>query len=244
VYALIELMPKLFNQKGIVSPSIIFVLLAALGLIAFILFTQSASFKTEPAVSLYPKKQSEAAQTQTGNGAPSGSHYQLNLIGVPKGKTAEMTGDNGRRIFVNLFGNTKVFLSQSTDGSFGVLDANGTDGNGATFKLPAPGDYTVWARALGKPGGSSTLTSCAIDPVSGETVCSTDMLVSVRTSGGSKFTNVTKELTTITIDPTLASTLGLTCSGTVNIFDACLQDYFWSYDNNGLKLLQLRFYQR
>src|SRR2546426_2434995 len=27
------------------------------------------------------------------------------------------------------------------------------------------------------------------------------------------------------------------------LFDSSLQNYFWSYDNNGLKLLQLRFYQ-
>ena len=26
------------------------------------------------------------------------------------------------------------------------------------------------------------------------------------------------------------------------LFDNALEDYFWSYDNNGLKLLQLRFY--
>ncbi len=183
-----------------------------------------------------------AATGTTGNGAPSGAHYNLNIIGVPQGKTADMTGNNGSRIFVPLYGSTKILLSQSTDGTFQVLDANGTDGS-ASFQLPAPGTYSVWARALGKPGGSSTMQTCAVDPVTGETICSTDMLVSVRGTGKSSFTNVTKQLTTITIDPTLAASLGLTCSGTVNIFDPCLQNYFWSYDNNGLKLLQLRFYQ-
>jgi hypothetical protein len=29
---------------------------------------------------------------------------------------------------------------------------------------------------------------------------------------------------------------------TVNVFNPCLQNYFWNYNNNGLKLLQLRFY--
>ncbi len=178
----------------------------------------------------------------TGNGAPSGSHYNLNIIGVPNNKTASMTGSDGHTIFTKLEGNSKIWLDQSTDGTFKVLDANGTDSNGASFQLPAPGDYTIWARALGKPNASSTMTTCAIDPVSGETVCSTDALISVRGTGQSKFTNVTKQLTTIDIDPTLAATLGLTCTGTINIFDACLQDYFWNYDNHGLKLLQLRFY--
>jgi hypothetical protein len=27
------------------------------------------------------------------------------------------------------------------------------------------------------------------------------------------------------------------------LFDEALEDYYWSYDNNGLKLLQLRFYE-
>jgi hypothetical protein len=28
----------------------------------------------------------------------------------------------------------------------------------------------------------------------------------------------------------------------VGLFNNCLQDYFWNYENHGLKLLQLRFY--
>ena len=31
--------------------------------------------------------------------------------------------------------------------------------------------------------------------------------------------------------------------GTVSLFDPCLLQYFWLYVNNGLKLVQLRFYQ-
>ena len=44
----------------------------------------------------------------TGNGAPSGPHYNLNIIGVPKDKTADMTGNNGHRIFVPLLGKTSI----------------------------------------------------------------------------------------------------------------------------------------
>src|SRR5262245_8793813 len=54
-----------------------------------------------------------------GNGAPSGAHYNLNVIGVPKGKSADMTGNNGHRIFVALQSKTKILLSP---GDFGVLD--------------------------------------------------------------------------------------------------------------------------
>ena len=39
----------------------------------------------------------------TGNGAPSGSHYQVNIIGVSNPKTTDLT-NNGRRIFVPLAG--------------------------------------------------------------------------------------------------------------------------------------------
>ena len=60
--------------------------------------------------------------------------------------------------------------------------------------------------------------------------------------------------TTITVDdaldPELAacidgdgdSTDGLPDSYDVSLFDRSFENYFWNYDNNGLKLLQLRFY--
>lgn len=176
------------------------------------------------------------------NGAPSGAHYNLNIIGVPKNKTASMSGNMGHRIFVPLYGKTKILLSE---GSFQVLDANGTDANGASFQLPNPdpdGDgktsYSVFARALGKPGGSARIVTCATDPLTLEEVCSTLSYVAVRESGKSRFTNVSAELLFIYAD--------LDGDGTderYSLFDDRLQDYFWSYDNTGLKLLQLRFYE-
>jgi hypothetical protein len=38
------------------------------------------------------------------------------------------------------------------------------------------------------------------------------------------------------VDPTTGQTV------TVSIFDNALIDYFWNYQNNGLRLAQLRFY--
>lgn len=195
----------------------------------------------------------------TGNGAPSGPHYNLNIIGVKKGKTAPMDGDNGHRIFVDLWGNTKILLYEGD--TFEVLDANGTDNNGGAFQLPNPdpdGDgvtsYSVYARALGGPNGKATLTTCAEDPATGEEVCSTDNEVFVRTVGkgnSSKFTNVSKELLTLSIvidseeTPDLAECLGVEGVEEVQVglFDDCLENYFWDYENEGLKLLQLRFYE-
>lgn len=177
------------------------------------------------------------AAALAGNGAPSGKHFSLNLIGVPKNKTATIT--SGNRIFLPLEGTAKVNLSQ---GDFQVLDANGTDGV-AAFQLPAPdadGDgvtsYSVFARALGKPNGSIKANTCASDVVSGELVCSLETLVQIRNKGKSTFSNVSRELLSISAD--------IDGDGTVErvpLFDSRLQDFFWSLDNQGLKLLQLRF---
>lgn len=176
----------------------------------------------------------------TGNGAPSGSHYSLNIIGVPRNKSADMTGNEGHRIFVSMSGRTKIELGE---GDFQVLDANGTDGV-ARFQLPNPdpdGDgvttYSVFARALGTPGGSSVTTTCATDPTTGEEVCSTEQLVLVRGTGRSSFSDVSRDLLFIYADID-----GDGDEDRVSLFDDRLTDYFWQYDNNGLKLAQLRFY--
>jgi hypothetical protein len=218
-----------------------------------------------------------APSALTGNGAPSGTHYNLNIIGVPQDKTADMTGSNGHVIFVQLFGgdsasslngkdfNTisktnKILLSPAPAGeSFQVLDANATDSNGAQFQLPADVSttWTVWARALGKPGRTANMTTCAteavVDPVTGattqEVICSLATLTMTRTKN-SKFQNVSSDLLFITllVDPAtngdLATCLGVTAATQVSVplFNGCLQNYFWNYQNNGLKLLQLRFY--
>src|SRR5919106_1702625 len=95
---------------------------------------------------------------ETGNGAPTGAHYTLNIIRVPKGKSPNFNGGNGHRIFVDLgrngTANTRINLGP---GDFAVIDANGTDGS-AAFQLPNPdpdGDgttlYSVYVRVLGKP---------------------------------------------------------------------------------------------
>lgn len=176
----------------------------------------------------------------SGNGSPSGSHFNLNIIGVPKGKSASMTGSLGRRIFVPLEGKTKILLSQ---GDFQVLDANGTDGS-ASFQLPNPDPendgittYSVYARALGKPGGQSKATPCATDPVTGEVYCSTKSVVSVRTKGKSSFSDVSSSLLYLYVDLD-----GDGQTERYNLFNSALEDYYWDYDNQGLRLLQLRFY--
>ncbi len=175
-----------------------------------------------------------------GNGSLSGAHYNLNIIGVPKAKSADMTVGDGHRIFVPLTGNVAITLKE---GDFQVLDGNGTDGK-AAFQLPNPDPdndgvtaYSVYARALGKPGGSSTTTPYIVD-ADGNTWYSTESMVLVRGTGKSSFTNVSKELLYVWVD--------IDGDGVVDrlpLFGDATFQYFWDYDNNGLKLAQLRFYE-
>src|SRR3989441_7285631 len=72
------------------------------------------------------------AAAQNGNGAPNGSHYNLNIIGVPRAKSSNPDWTSGNVIFVNLGTKdgaavtTKILLSQSAEaGVFAVLDKNG-----------------------------------------------------------------------------------------------------------------------
>jgi len=193
--------------------------------------------------------------TWMGNGMPSGAHFNLNLIGVPQEKDADMTGNNGHRIFVPLVGQTKIMLSE---GEFEVLDANGTDGY-AAFQLPNPDEdcdgvteYSVFVRELGKPNGEAVIQSCYTDVVTGEEYCAADHDGGVlevylsRETGKPKTTNVSKNL--LYVDYCAEWTDNgdgtFTCDRwTITpLFGSDAENFFWKYDNDGLKLAQLRFY--
>ena len=181
------------------------------------------------------------ATAGSGNGAPSGPHYDLNIIGVPKGKSASMTGTSGRSLFVPLWSSCKINLQQ---GPFDVLDRNCTDGS-ALFQLPNPDPnntgsttYSVWARALGKPGGSSSTQTCFVDSTTGSTYCSIYQMLLVRSSGKSSFQNVSQQLLYVYYCDTATSKIVR-----VPLFSSPLYQFYWNYTNNGLKLAQLRFYQ-
>jgi hypothetical protein len=222
-----------------------------------------------------------AGNDVTGNGAPSGPHYSLNIIGTSE-KTMNDDIAAGNVIFVLLDGKTKISLVEGEE--FAVLDKNGTDQDGATFQLPDPGldpfdledvgdadtvaDYSVYVRPLGKPGGFSTITTCAdvleselSDFFSGKDVkvlnmaadlggvCSIEQVgeeITLRESGKSSFTNVTAELLTVVlqveIDDDGDGQFDETRTVRVPIFDDILENEYWEYDNDGLRLLQVRFY--
>jgi hypothetical protein len=208
-----------------------------------------------------------ALPAYAGNGAPSGSHYNLNIIGMDTCKTQDMTNTSGHTIFVDLNYSdgtptsptattslnpkNKIFLQE---GPFDVIDRNACDG--AVFQLPqndcttATVDtvsgctYDVYVRALGSPKNNpyAQMTTCRIDTSVDEYQCSTETVTVQRNKGKSTFTNVTKELTTLCLDTYVDANYDGKCDERHLLFEDAVYQYFWDYDNHGLRLAQLRFY--
>lgn len=174
-----------------------------------------------------------------GNGTPNGYHFELNILGAKTSNCLQTDGSGGNWIFVALYGTSDIFLQQGT--TFAVLDDNACTDGTAQFQLPPPVNaatgatqYTIWARAEGTPNGSGTLTTCGTDTSDGANVCSLGQTIGTRDLK-QHFHDITSLLTTV---------CGV-INGTpqcVQIFNSALTNYLWSYDNQGNKVLQLRFY--
>jgi len=192
---------------------------------------------------------STAAMAGKGNSMPSGAHYNLNIIGWANSVQADGDvwngndgGNNGHRIFiplkttyvtdpcittgpqeaVDLTANAPqkgVKITVTQGDSFGVLDCDATDGS-AEFQMQA-GNYDVYARALGKPGGCLDLDAYVFD---GDLYYLVGHIDLDRVSKKPVTKNVTQQL-----------------FGSLDVFS--YEDYFWQVYNNGLKLFQLRFYE-
>jgi hypothetical protein len=180
---------------------------------------------------------------------PSTKEYKFNLIGVSGEKVPDMTGDNGKRMFVNLSGKSTINL---TEGPFDILDANATDQNGGLFQLPDPDpdddgvtSYGVWVRTLGTPNRSAKFTSCvegdpdgAAGPAPSGEYCSIETITVERQAGKPRVYNVSRELLTICAD----LDGDLDCDKRIFLFDDDALDYLWYYDNNGLRNAQIWFF--
>jgi hypothetical protein len=179
-----------------------------------------------------------SAAAITGNGAPSGPHYNLNLIGVPQDKSADMTG-SGNRIFIHYEGQTDILLRE---GDYQVLDPNGTDGE-ASFQLPNPdgGDgnlaYSVWIRPVAGKGAIS-LSSCFTEFETNTTWCYAGSLTQNLTKSN-KFTDVSRDLLQVCADTDTTAGTNLQL---VPLFSDLGTDYFWHVDNQGMRNVQMRFY--
>jgi hypothetical protein len=147
------------------------------------------------------------------------------------------------------------------DGAAFQLPRNGTPAPGLDGVLGTPDDvlvgavYEIYLRELGKPQNDpddkSFLTTCGIsageDGIAGnaddELVCSSEQVVMFRDKGQPKAQNVTMQLTTLVlqVDSTDDGIFNPTLTR-IGIFDPLLYQYYWDYDNNGLRLVQLRFF--
>jgi hypothetical protein len=161
------------------------------------------------------------------------------------------------------------WIADNPNQDFGVIDANATNDDGALFALPDPcadadpltsctPTYAIWARA--KAGsGSATITTCADEYGTGfdgyDDIWCGDNGITLDKQTYFKAVDVSDNLLFMTIyvndlsDPELAACIGgpgATDGDTdeydIYLFDDCFENYFWNYDNNGLKNLELRFY--
>lgn len=181
-----------------------------------------------------------AANGDTGNGAPNGPHmYNLNVIGMDRYAEDPVNNGNGHRIFVKLWGKTKIML---TEGDFGVIDYNGLDGE-ASFRLPAAdadcdgsSDYSAYVRGLGMKG-HSTIETCFVDKSDGSLMCSGTEVTPISGGKRPRFTNVSKSLLTVVWDADGDGDLDRT-----PLFGDDTYGYAWDYNNYGLRLAQFRFY--
>jgi hypothetical protein len=198
------------------------------------------------------------AFAQVGQGL-SGPHYNLNFIGVPKDKTVpDMTGSDRHTVFVPLQSggdvSRQVKIYYIPGDEFRVIDGNATDDNEATIEVPSStlGDlcYDVYAVALGKPYGNAVVDAqCIIDGLVGS--C-TDALLQdgfsvTRVRGKPKrepISDVFRATGCVDLNGSLTCDTGDLQFQNVWIFNVPqLQEYFWDFDNNGLRLMQTRFYE-
>jgi hypothetical protein len=193
-----------------------------------------------------------AAQDETGNGAPSGNHYTLNILAKDNVDDKEgMDGGNGGRIFIALEGNSKIQLQEDVTEpyDFTVIDPVASPGDPAVFELPNPylsGDidgtwytrYAVYVRALGPLGKSADMYTTVVDSTGTYVYTGEIIELEHKTKGENRFQNVTVQLLTVLLDIDADGTLER-----VPLFTNSAYTYFWEIDNDGLRHAQLRFYE-
>lgn len=211
------------------------------------------------------------ALAQNGNPCPGDKEFQLNIIGMDKGKAPPMDNNDGHRIFVWLNGKSQIYMTGDTSpavglqcgNKFDVLDANATDGDGATLLVPCDPltatnldpdvCFDVYATPLGTPGGhtnidvvcafDATCLGCDIDGGS----CDLGTL-DVELAGH----NGKPQQTNISSVFRATGCIDLDASGTCNTGDIAFRNewifnieqllyYYWDYDNYGNRVVQIRF---
>jgi hypothetical protein len=197
-----------------------------------------------------------APRVATAGDMPNGTHYNLNIIAVPPNNRPPDSNTSNRHTIIaplnTVRGNVDCRIMLTNGGTtydFQVVDGFCLDGD-ASFVLPDPdpqntgvAEYQVWLALAGKPGGGANLTTCQVDKMTLEEVCSLESTITIsgnRDPGKPKWVNVTKQLLTVCLDTSVPSD-GV-CDTRQFLFDDSTKDYLWQYDNFGNRLLKLRFY--
>jgi hypothetical protein len=171
-----------------------------------------------------------------------------------------MTDSQRHTLFVPLKGTCGIGLTQTPnwDGTYKTSDFQVLEGNcfdkgitvgdttvayslSAGFQLPPPDptstgtlQYTAFVKVT-SPKGSAGMQTCFYDAALAETYCNTGMMLDLSKANYPKFENVSKSLLTVCAyvnDKWQLEPL---------FFDSDAQ-YWWEYDNNGLRHAQFRFY--
>ena len=186
-----------------------------------------------------------------------GRHFQINIIGAQHAKQGDF--DNPRRgtVFVKLNRqgaiSTKINFEPNTadPNRFAVLDGNGWDDGQVTIAVPyeyySTLSYNVYAIPLGKPNGSVHIEA---EVTWGENATGILLMEDVdlfRNNGKPIVTDISDIFRS---DGSYDPTPGAPGSGdevtwnNVWVFNVpYLEDYYWTYENNKCKLVQLRFYE-
>ena len=211
-------------------------------------------------------------QAGIGNEIPDkGEHYNLNIIGVPHDKTADMKESNRHTIFVPLGENgvpksVKIYVERNyaNPDQFQVIDRNACDEDGATIAVPFEDygtlSFNVYATALGKPGGQAKVDATVTFEEGTYGSLLMDSFTLKREGGNlnpdknnGKHKN---EPHPLNISNIFRGTGWIDVCGEMGVQDPCdisftnvwvlnvptLLEYLWDYNNEGLKLMQVRFY--
>ena len=191
-----------------------------------------------------------------------GAHYNLNIIGVPHDKTVpDMTGSNRHTIFVRLGEDgspedvdINVMRNPIDNTKFQVWDGNATDDGEATIYVPYEDYgtlcYNVYAVGLGKFGGKADVVASVTfaEGTTGDLLMSSFDLKREKKNGKGKpiveeISDIFRATGTIDVAPAGPGPEDITFTN-VWVFNVpTLLTYLWDYSNQGLKLMQVRFYE-
>lgn len=171
--------------------------------------------------------------------------FEINLVYVPDNKEAYITDIQGERIFVLEETNNKVMLQGGQ--SFEVLDGNAGHEN-ALFELPnrgaayyEPGVVSVSSPAIDNP------MEYVVDQNTEEEIYTLPFYFSIFSNNSEDKIDITSlvlSIDTYTEDMNRDGEINAEDTNTYALFSDVLEDKFWTYNDQGLKVMKVRFYYK